>query len=144
MSKDKHKVAEMVEAYGDYFLVVLGVIGALSAVGGFVVQLFPAYGASGLIDLAAEFWTLNSNTITNGAAIGSLAPVAAYGTNQALDSLKDVQDAWKETEFAAFVIAFALPTGYQVMGLTFASGDALAQGVFGVVYFGSLSHLVDL
>lgn len=134
----------MAEAYGDYFLIIVGVIAAMSTFGALVVQVFPDVGTSGLIDLAAQFWQLNGNVITNGAAIASIVPVLAYGTNQALDELKNVQDSWKETEFAAFAVAFVLPAGYQVMGSTAAVGSPSVQAIMVGAYTVALAHIVDL
>lgn len=145
MSKDKHMAGEIAEQYGDYILMLIGVIGVGTVVGALAqIVIFPDFGTSGLLDTGAQFWTLNSNTITNGAGLAGIVPLVMYGTNQLSDALMNVEDSWKETEFGAVIVAVALPVGYQVMGSTAASGSPGIQAVFVTVYVASVAYLADL
>jgi len=113
----KHKVAKHVEQNGDYAALVLGALG-ISALLGVIgaVTLLPDYNAgAGLFSMLGTFFTIEGTTITNAAALASGAGIFAYGTNQALDATLNVQESWKETEFAYFVGAAGFPLAHEFL-----------------------------
>ena len=139
-------LAKKSEQYSDYALGLAGATGFAGLIGLIVITIAPAVGANGLVDLQSVIFSLWGNDYVLGGLVASIAGGLAYGTNQTVDAVANVQDSWKETEAAAALVAVGLPIAYMSLPAlqTAATGDVAIQGLMFGTYGVSFSHLVDL
>lgn len=138
----KHQVAKTVEQYSDHVSTVVGTVAFAAAVGFISLVIGPDAAGGSLFDLAGNFFSVSGYTISWAMAISSLAAIAAYGSNQALDAVVNAKDSWKETEGVAALIAIGLPLALATATVSgFFAGDITMQGL-GVTGYGlSMFHL---
>ncbi|GGC49776.1 hypothetical protein [Haloferax sulfurifontis] len=146
MASNKHMLAKKTESYSDYLLFLIGALGFSGLVGAIVVTIFPAYSANGLIDLQSVLFSAFGKDVLLGAGLASGAGALAYGSNQTVDAITNVQDSWKETEGAAALVATGFPLAYTFLqGLQdAAAGSFEMQALFVAIYVVAFTHLVDL
>jgi hypothetical protein len=112
---EKHRIGELVEDYGDYFAVGVGMLGFLYVVGALAdLTLFPSYdGGLGLFSMAGQFAAVGGTTVSWGLALAALAPVFAGATNIIQDMIagdgEPVGEQLKTYEGVAAVGAPLLP-----------------------------------
>lgn len=143
----KHRVAETAEQYGDYVLLLVGGVSLAALIGAIsMITFLPDHGTAGLFSLADTAFSIGGYAFTWGAVIAAGSGLVAYGTNQATDALKNVQDAWKETEAVAAGFTVLFPVAHDsfasVSNLT--AGEPMMQVIALGAYVYAMSYVVDL